>query len=131
MPREWTPQSKRQEAHSSHLDIEVSSKETTVRVALSGILDEEGLQRVTLQVAPLLLGLGYRVILDGSGLTHMDYRCTRALIRWNRNLRQFRHQLFLQSWSNYLKAIVCMEDWERELPLTVQSSVSIRYGVQS
>ena len=67
----------------------------------------------------MLLGRGCRVVLDGSGLTHMDYRSTRDLIRWNRNLRQFGHQLYLQCWNDYLKAILCMEDWERELVLPV------------
>ncbi len=119
MSRELTRQSVRQEADGSHLDIEVSSRELTVRVALSGVLDEDGLARVINKIAPRLAGRGFRVILDGSGLTHMDYRATRALIRWNRILSQFRHQLYLQNWNDYLKAILCMEDWERELGLPV------------
>jgi ABC-type transporter Mla MlaB component len=117
MPREMTRQSARQDAAVSHLDIEVTSKDMTARVALSGLLDQVGLERLISQVAPRLSGLGYRVILDGTGLVHLDYRTTRSLIRWNRNLRQFRHQLYLQNWNNYLKAILCMEDWERELGL--------------
>jgi len=131
MPRELTRQSVRQEARGSQLDIEVNSKDMTVRVALSGILDQEGLERVILRVAPLLLGRGCRVVLDGSNLTHMDYRCTKGLIRWNRNLRQYRHQLFFQNWNNYLRAVLCMEDWERELPMAIQVSPAARYGVQS
>lgn len=131
MPRELIRQSVRQEARGSHLDIEVNSKDMTVRVALSGILDQQGLERVILRVAPSLLGRGFRVVLDGSGLTHMDYRCTKDLIRWNRNLRQFRHQLYLQNWNDYLKAILCMEDWDRELPTAIQSPPTMRYGAQS
>ena len=130
MPRELTRQSVRQEAGGIQLDIEVSSKDLTVRVALSGVLDQDGLQRVKLRVARLLLGRGCRVVLDGSGLTHMDYRSTRDLIRWNRNLRQFGHQLFLISWNDYLKAILCMEDWERELPQVFPAPLSARFGAQ-
>lgn len=119
MPRELTRQSARQEAGGAHSDIEVNSTDATVRVSLSGILDQEVLERVIVQVAPRLTGRGYRVVLDGSRLVHMDYRATWALIRWNRNLRQFHHQLYLHNWSDYLKAIVCMEDWERELGVPV------------
>jgi len=54
-------------------------------------------------------------VLDGSRLSHLDYRATASLIRWNRNLRDYHHQLFLQQWSDYLKAILAMEDWDREL----------------
>ncbi len=133
MPRELTRQSTRQEACGSHLDIEVHSKDTTVRVALSGVLDQDGLTRVIARVAPSLLGCGYRVILDGSGLIHMDYRCTRDLIRWNRNLRHFRHQLYLKNWNDYLKAILCMEDWDRELglPMVFAAPPCARFGARS
>ncbi len=130
MPRELTRQSVRQEAGGSHLDIEVSSKDMTVRVALSGVLDQSGLERVIARVATLLSGRGCRVILDGSGLIHMNYRCTSDLIRWNRNLHQFRHQLYLQNWNDYLKAILCMEDWERELPVAFTPPVYARYGTR-
>ncbi len=115
MSRELTRKSIRQEAGGSILDIEVSSKDMTVRVTLSGLMDQDGLEKVIARVAPGLPARGCRIILDGSGLTHLDYRATRSLIRWNRNLRQYRHQLYLQNWSNYLKAILCMEDWQQEL----------------
>ena len=124
MSRELTRQSPRQEAGGNYLDIEVSSKDMTVRVSLSGLLDQAGLERIIARVAPRLLARGCRVIVDGSGLSHMDYRTTRSLIRWNRNLRQFRHQLYLQNWSDYLKAILCMEDWEQELGMPVGSQLS-------
>ena len=130
MPRELTRQSVRQEAGGIQLDIEVSNKDLTVRVALSGVLDQDGLKRVILRVARMLLGRGCRVVLDGSHLTHMDYRSTRDLIRWNRNLRQFGHQLYLQNWNDYLKAILCMEDWERELPQVFPAPLSARFGAQ-
>ncbi len=126
MPRELTRQSARQEAGGSHLDIEVSSQDKVVRVALSGVMDDEGLKRVTARVAPHLLGLGYRLILDGAGLWHLDFRATGSLIRWNRTLRQFGHQLFLQNWNDYLKAIVCMEDWQQELGLPTDFSQARR-----
>jgi len=115
MSRELTRQSPGQEAGGTHLDIEVSSKDMTVRVSLSGLLDQPGLEKLIGRVAPRLSARGCRVIIDGSGLSHMDYRSTRALIRWNRNLRQFHHQLYLLNWDDYLKAILCMEDWEQEL----------------
>ena len=124
MSRELTRQSPRQEAGGSHLDIEVSSKDLTVRVSLSGLLDQPGLEKLIRRVAPRLSTRGFRVILDGSGLNHMDYRTTASLIRWNRNLHQYHHQLYLLNWSNYLKAIVCMEDWEQELVLPVGSGSS-------
>jgi hypothetical protein len=124
MSRELTRQRARQEARGNHLDIEVSSKDTTVRVSLSGLLDQAGLEKIIARVAPRLSARGCRVIIDGSGLSHMDYRTTRSLIRWNRNLRQFRHQLYLQNWNDYLKAILCMEDWDQELGLPVGFSSS-------
>ena len=131
MSRELIRQSVRQEAGGSPLDIEVSNKDMTVRVALSGVLNQDGLSQVISRVAPLLSGRGTRIILDGSKLSHMDYRSTRDLIRWNRNLRQFSHQLYLQNWNDYLKAILCMEDWEQELPMIFAAPRSSRFGAQA
>jgi hypothetical protein len=110
------------------LEIEVGRVDSAVRVTLSGILDEEGLQRVIGRVAPLLTGRGQRVILEGALLTHMDYRSTRALLRWNRNLRQFSHTLYLKGWNDYLKAILCMEDWDRELGLPLAPAARMARG---
>ena len=118
MPRELARQSVRQEAAGSHpeiLEVEVRQTDRTVRVTLSGILDREGSQKVIGRVAPRLMGRGCRVVLDGSQLSHLDYRATAALCSWNRKLRQFRHELFLQGWSDYLKAILLMDDWDGEL----------------
>ncbi len=126
MPRELTRQSVRQEAAGSHLEIEVKHKERTVRVTLSGILDQQGVEKITARVAPRLLGRGCRVILDGSQLSHLDYRATRSLVQWNRKLRQFHHQLFLLGWSDYLKAILLMEDWDSELGEQPATSSTLR-----
>ena len=115
MPREATRQSAHRMEAEGRLQIRISQKDSTVRVVLSGILDSQGVERIVAGTTPLLLRRGYRVILDGSGLAHLDYRATRQLIRWNRHLRRFRHRLFLLNWSDYLKAILCMEDWDREL----------------
>ena len=118
MTRELARQSVWQEATGSHLEIlevEVRNTDRTVRVALSGILDQQGVEKLIGRVAARLPGRGCRIILDGSGLSHLDYRATAALVTWNRKLRQFHHQLYLQNWSDYLKAILLMEDWDLEL----------------
>ena len=118
VPRELARQSVRQEAAGSHheiLEVEVRQTDRTVRVALSGILDRNGVEKVIGRVAPRLMGRGCRVVLDGSQLSHLDYRATEALVSWNRKLRQYRHELYLQNWSDYLKAILLMEDWADEL----------------
>ncbi len=125
MSRELTRRPAGTESGVVRLEIEVSRVDMAVRVTLSGILDEAGLESVIGRVAPLLAGRGYRVILDGSRLTHMDYRCTRAIIRWSRNLRQFSHALYLKGWSDYLKAILCMEDMDRELGLPMVSPATL------
>ena len=129
MPRELARQSVRQEAAGSHpeiLEVEVRQTDRTVRVTLSGILDRNGVEKVIGRVAPRLLGRGFRVVLDGSQLSHLDYRATAALVQWNRKLRQFRHQLFLQGWSDYLKAILLMEDWDSELDDRSETTSTLR-----
>jgi ABC-type transporter Mla MlaB component len=121
MPRESTRQFVRPETASAHLDglhIQVSRTERTVRVALSGALDRQGVEKLVSRVAPCLVSRGCRIILDGSRLTHLDFRATGGLVSWHRHLRTYHHQLYLQSWSDYLKAILVMEDWERELGST-------------
>jgi hypothetical protein len=118
MSREPARQSARQEAAGSHLEtleVEVRQTDRTVRVALSGVLDRAGVQRLVGKVAPCLAGCGWRVILDGSRLVHLDFRATESLLQWNRHLGRYSHQLFLHCWSDYLKAILVMEDWESEL----------------
>ena len=118
MPRELTRQSDWQEATGSRLEITVRHTERAVWVALSGILDRQGMQKLISRVAPRLANRGCRIILDGSRLTHLDFRATHGLLHWNRKLRGHRHQLFLHGWSDYLKAILVMEDWDRELGAT-------------
>ena len=115
MPREMARQSAWQDAKGTNLSIQVRQVDRTVRVTLSGILDQEGMRQLAARVATVLRETGCRVILEGERLTHMDYRVTCSLIRWNHNLRQYRHQLYLQGWNDYLKAILCMEDWDGEL----------------
>ncbi len=115
MPRESAQQSARQEAARRTLDMEITHRDRTVWASLSGILDRPGLQQLVMSIAPLLGGRGRRIVLDGAGLVHMDYRCTGPLLAWNRILKQYGHQLFLNHWNDYLKAILVMEDWEREL----------------
>lgn len=112
MPREGTRQPARQEAAHSTLDVHVRHTERAVWVSLSGILDRDGVAAIAARVAPGLMRGGARLVLEGSGLTHMDYRATRSLIAWHRRLHRRGHALFLQGWSDYLKAILVMEDWD-------------------
>ncbi len=115
MPREMARQSAWQDIGNTNLSITVKQVDRTVRVTLSGLFDQPGMEKLASLVAPRLQETGCRIILEGENLTHLDYRVTPSLIRWNRTLRQFRHQLFLQGWNDYLKAILCMEDWDGEL----------------
>ena len=115
MPRELTRQSVRQEAAGSDLEITVRQDDRTVWVALSGILDRRGVANLMSRVAPLLASRGCRIVLDGTRLVHLDFRATHGLVAWSRRLRDFHHQLYLKGWSDYLKAILVMEDWDREL----------------
>lgn len=99
----------------SGLEFAIRQQGHTVWVTLSGILDRPQLARLVRRVTPLLEKRGRQVILDGRQLHHVDYRVVRPLIDWNRRLRAFDHRLLLSHWSDYLKAILCMEDWNREL----------------
>jgi ABC-type transporter Mla MlaB component len=108
----------RQEAAGTHTEIEIRQNDKAVWVTLSGILDRVGVERLISRVTLRLERRGCRIVLDGSRLTHLDYRATAALIDWNRRMRAFHHQLYLHGWSDYLKAIVVMEDWDRELGAT-------------
>ncbi|MBK7190508.1 MAG: STAS domain-containing protein [bacterium] len=96
----------------------IRQNDKAVWVTLSGILDRAGMEKLIAGVAPKLNRRGVRIVLDGSRLSHLDYRATGALVAWNRRLRLFNHQLYLHGWSDYLKAIVVMEDWDRELGAT-------------
>ncbi|MFN2370125.1 MAG: STAS domain-containing protein [Candidatus Krumholzibacteriia bacterium] len=112
MPRESTRQAARQEATRTGMEIQVRQDERAVWVALSGILDQDGVAALAGRVAPALAGRGCRVVLDGSGLAHMDYRATAELVAWGRKLKAYRHQLYLQGWSDYLKSILIMGNWD-------------------
>jgi anti-anti-sigma factor len=116
----------RQEAARTQLEIRVRHKERTVWVALSGILDRDGVAALAGRVAPELAGRGCRVILDGTGLNHMDYRATDDLVAWNRQLRDYRHQLYLQGWSDYLKAILIMGNWDGDAGLPAVTLPTVR-----
>ncbi len=115
MPRESTRQARTANPSCDTFDYAIKQKGGTVWVTLSGILDRIGLERLIAGVAPRLGARGFRVVLEGSRLMHIDYRTIRELLRWNRSLRTFRHQLYLADWSDYLKAILSMEDWDGEL----------------
>jgi anti-anti-sigma regulatory factor len=117
-PRELTRLPGRQEAAGTHTEIEIRQNERAVWVTLSGILDRAGVEKLIARVTPRLDQRGRRIVLDGSRLVHLDYRATGALVAWNRRLKAFHHQLYLHGWSDYLKAIVVMEDWDRELGAT-------------
>lgn len=112
MSREGTRQPVRQEAARTPTEIQIRRNERGVWVSLSGMLDKDGVAALAARVAPGLAGRGARVVLDGSGLTHMDYRATRDLVAWHRRLRRRGQALYLQGWSDYLKAILVMEDWD-------------------
>jgi anti-anti-sigma regulatory factor len=115
MPRETARLSARQEAPRSRFDTEIAHTGRTVRVSLSGILDDDGVTDLAARVQPRLSGRGMRIVLDGRGLAHLDYRAIPGLIAWYRRLRGYGHELYLHGWSDYLKAILVMEDWEGEL----------------
>jgi anti-anti-sigma factor len=99
----------------SGLSFEIRRQGSAVWVTLSGILDRERLIRLKGRVAPLLERRGQSIVLNGRALCHLDYRAVRMLVEWHRSLRAFGHHLLLYQWSDYLKAILSMEDCEREL----------------
>jgi len=78
-------------------------------------------------VAPGPAKRGARVVLEGAGLTHMDYRATRSLIAWHRRLRRRGQDLYLQGWSDYLKAILVMEDWDCDRTLGPTGLPTLRH----
>jgi anti-anti-sigma regulatory factor len=90
--------------------FEIRQHEGVVRVALTGILDRETLQRVMQAVAPRLCRRGQRVVLDGNRLEHLDYRAAGELFAWNRALSDFGHALRLAGWRPYLKTILLLAD---------------------
>lgn len=95
--------------------IPISVRGRTVRVRLTGILDRDGTACAIQVTNQYLAGGRWLVVLDGSALAHLDYRCVPMLVRWSRGLATFGHRLVLDRWSDYLKAILAMEDWDGEL----------------
>jgi ABC-type transporter Mla MlaB component len=94
-------------------DLEVRGQ--TVRIRLAGILDRRSLRRLMVEADRHLYGRNRLLILDGSRLLHLDYRCVPMLLQWGRGLRSFGHRLYLANWNEYLSAILAMEDWDGEL----------------
>ena len=115
MPRESTRRTAQLGIFESDLDFEIRQHGLTVWVALLGIVTKPKMERLIRRVAPRLGRRGYRIVLDGRQLCHLDYRAVRPMLEWNRTLRYFDHRLMLSGWSDYLKAILVMEDWDREL----------------
>ncbi len=115
MPRESTRMSAVFTALDGGETSPVRVQGATVWVALSGVLDAAQLQAAAAHARPFLTSRGRRVVLDGRRLEHLDYRAVRSLLAWRRELRAFGHQLLLAGWSPYLQAILCLEDWQREL----------------
>ena len=88
---------------------------TTVRIHLAGVLDRAKLLDLMTRADGALLGRNRLVVLNGSRLMHLDYRCVSMLMRWARSLKSYGHQLHLEHWNEYLRAILAMEDWDDEL----------------
>jgi anti-anti-sigma regulatory factor len=97
------------------LDLEIRERGATVWVALSGVLDAARLALLTRRITPLLQRRGRRIVLDGRRLVHLDYRCVPRLLAWSQGLCAFDHQLLLYGWNAYLRAILCVEDWDGQL----------------
>jgi hypothetical protein len=115
MPRERIQRSVTCRVIDSGLDFEIRQQGAAVWIALFGILDRPRLVQLRRSLSPQLRRRGLRIVLDGRRLHHIDYRVVRELLAWNRQLRALDHRLFLFRWSNYLQAILSMEDWDREL----------------
>jgi anti-anti-sigma regulatory factor len=113
--RELAQQSARSGICDSGLSYEIQRQGNAVWVTLSGILDCDRLNRLKGRVAPQLERRGQSIILNGRALCHLDYRAVQPLVEWQHTLRAYGHQLLLYQWSDYLKAILCMEDCEHEL----------------
>jgi ABC-type transporter Mla MlaB component len=122
MPRESTRQSVRFRIIDRGLDFEIRQQGAIVWVALFGILDRQRLAQLINSLMPLLAQRSRRIVLDGQRLCHIDFRVVTPLIEWSRALKAYDHKLWLAHWSDYLKAILLMEDWERELPLGSSSA---------
>ncbi len=92
------------------LGFEIRERDGDVRVALSGVLDRPMLQRLVAAVRPRLQRRDCRIVLDGRGLEHLDFRAVRDLVAWNRHLRDYGHTLLLAGWRPYHRAILILGD---------------------
>ena len=97
------------------VETRIARRDGQLRVSLAGRLDREGLASLLRRISLALPGRGCTVVLDGTRLIHMDYRCVQPLVSWSRGLRSYRHRVFLLGWSEYLESILAMEDWDHEL----------------
>jgi hypothetical protein len=100
-------------------------------------MDRPQLGCLVRRLAPSLSKRGRIVVLDGRHLRHIDYRAVRPLIEWNQQLGTFGHRLTLYCWGDYLKAILCVEDWQGELypervrPVSWPELASVEQGTTS
>jgi ABC-type transporter Mla MlaB component len=126
MPGEQAHQSPERLSRTGVLDFTVSQQGRAVWVALSGVLDRDGIDRLVRRVHPLLQSRESIVVLDGARLLHVDYRAVRRLVQWHRSLHGYGHRLRLARWSRYLQVIVSLEDWggELEVPDSPRSFLS-------
>jgi hypothetical protein len=92
------------------LGFEIRERDGDVRVTLSGVLDRPMLQRLVDAVRPRLVRRDCRIVLDGRGLDHLDFRAVRDLVAWHRRLRVYGHTLLLADWRPYHRAILILGD---------------------
>jgi len=90
------------------LDFEIREHDGDVRVVLSGSLDCKLLARIISATRPHLARRGRRIVLDGSGLAHLDYRAVDKLADWGQRLQAFGHTLLLDGWRPYLRTILIL-----------------------
>ena len=110
MPRELTRQEPQLRIVNGGLDYEIIDCGNSVRVVLSGSFDLIQLGSVINKIKPHLIQRNRRLILDGSELSHVDYRIIGTLTSWNALLCSFGHKLLLANWSNLHKTILLVGD---------------------
>jgi ABC-type transporter Mla MlaB component len=131
MPREVVRQTASAVTGRSGPEYRISVHGRTVRIHLAGLLDRAGVQRLLRRVNNVLVERNLIIVLDGTRLMHIDYRCVSMLVRWNRLLRGFGHRLVLSGWNTYLTAILAMEDTEGELEDGMRRIPAVRPAVGS
>jgi anti-anti-sigma regulatory factor len=110
MPGESTRRPPRLYVLEGGLGFEIRERDGDVRVTLSGVLDRPMLQRLVAAVRPRLRSRDCRIVLDGRGLDHLDFRAVRDLVAWHRGLRDYGHTLLLAGWRPYHRAILILGD---------------------